>query len=84
MTRPGRVGLLASADVLVAGAGPAGTAAATVLARDGGRELATLLLSPEFSLTSMPQARALVTARGGLRAARRLARDSGSGGTRSP
>jgi flavin-dependent dehydrogenase len=39
VTRPGRVGLLASADVLVAGAGPAGTAAATVLAREGAEVL---------------------------------------------
>jgi heptaprenyl diphosphate synthase len=44
------------------------------LARDGGQELARLLLSPGFSVAQMPEARALVTANGGLRAARRLAR----------
>jgi geranylgeranyl pyrophosphate synthase len=44
------------------------------LARDGTGELAALLLSPGFDVTEMPQARALVTAHGGLRAARRLAR----------
>jgi heptaprenyl diphosphate synthase len=44
------------------------------LARDDTGELTRLLLSPGFSVTHMPEVRALVTARGGLRAARRLAR----------
>jgi heptaprenyl diphosphate synthase len=69
--RPSAGGKPAGTDHLL---GLFGAPTLYALARDGGRELATLLLSPEFSLTSMPQARALVTARGGLRAARRLAR----------
>ena len=44
------------------------------LARDNTGELARLLLSPGFSVTDMPEARALVSVNGGLRAARRLAR----------
>lgn len=44
------------------------------LARDGRGELAGLLLSPDYSITRMPEARALVTAHGGLSAAWGLAR----------
>ncbi len=44
------------------------------LARDTTGQLARLLLAPDFSVADMPEARALVSAYGGLRAARRLAR----------
>lgn len=44
------------------------------LARDTTGQLAGLLLAPGFSVADMPEVRALVSAYGGLRAARRLAR----------
>lgn len=68
--RPSAGGKPAGTDHLL---GLFGAPTLYALARDRGHELATLLLSPEFGIARMPQASALVTARGGLRAARRLA-----------
>lgn len=69
---PGRTGKPSGTDHLL---GLFGAPTLFALARDNTGELSRLLLSPGFTEADMPAVRTLVTRRGGLAAARRLARE---------